>query len=113
YQRQFRSSEVRMVREVERFEAELNLVTFANPKVLHRGEIPRDQAGADHGVAADVAERAEGLEHECRRVEEAVRVLLASRQCHLRPGGVGAVSHGKLRLRLVGPGPDREGEAAL
>ena len=68
--------EIGAIKEVEEFGAELEAHAFANRRVFQDGKIPGGQAGADVGVAADVAEETAGgwRADECIGIEPLTRL---------------------------------------
>src|SRR5262245_7843245 len=80
-----------MVGKIESLEAELQFVTFRDPEVLKRREIPVKNSGCNQGVATDVSERPERLYRESICVE-----VTARGPCTLVKNGIGAIRVGPI-----------------
>src|SRR5205823_2235319 len=107
-----RITPVRMVREVEGLEPELDRVLLGDSEVLVGGEIPLDDAWRHNRVPAGGAKSSERLKHESVGVEPAVDSPLAARQDGRLARCVDAViADGS--VRLVSAGTDGFRESAL
>lgn len=69
---------VRVVRQVEGLEPELDGVVLGDPEVFVGREVPLDHTGGDDRIAANVAEGSEGLKHESVGIEPALDIPLAA-----------------------------------
>src|SRR5207253_7278665 len=108
----FGSTPVRMVREVEGLEPELNRVFLRESEVLVGGEIPRDDAGRHNRVPAGVAESSERLKYESVGVEPAIDIAYTARQHRRLSRRIDAIV-ADARIRLVSAGNDGLRESAL
>src|SRR5579884_1245117 len=89
-----RVAPVRMIGEIERLKAELEVLAFSEIKIFESREIPGDQTWSDQSVAPDVAPGAERLQREGSDVEPLSGPPLPPIQGHLLAGGVGAIGAG-------------------
>jgi SPFH domain / Band 7 family len=80
-----RVAEIRPVRQVERFEAELH-VLVREAEVLDGRKVDDENARAGDGVPSEVAERPEGVHLKRRNVEPLRRTSLVGRQAGVDPG---------------------------
>jgi len=80
-----------MVRKVESFESELQLLTLSDAEILQRGKIPVDYTEADECIPAHVAQSANRLKDKHIRVEELFGVLPPTPEGDARSGGIRAV----------------------
>src|ERR1051325_7366819 len=83
----------RVVRNIEKLRAKLEVASLAKSKSLHCRKVPVDNPGADHRVAAGVAVTelwvARQAVNKSREVEEVARILLAPWQVRIDAGVVG------------------------
>src|SRR5439155_5612078 len=79
---------VRMIRKVERLEAELQLVALGEEKILVHGEVEADDAGRSERASAYVAKLSGQVERKRLGIEEALRILLTARERRVLPGRV-------------------------
>lgn len=107
-----RIAPVRVVREVEGFKTELEIVVLVvgHFEVLQAGEIPADERGSDERIAPDVAVGAAGLHRKGRRVEG----VFGGDSGNLRilAGGIRTIEEGT-GVRRIGTVDHRDREARL
>src|SRR5260221_2994359 len=78
-ERRAQTSEVRMVRQIERLRPKLQPVALADLKILEHREVRADQTGLSEDVAAGVAPFARSGVLECRRIEPLLAMLARRR----------------------------------
>jgi hypothetical protein len=102
-----------MIGEIEAFEAELEAVVLDNGKLLEHREISIEQAGADHGVAADVPEGERGRQLEGGSVKPALGTALTIGQSRADTGGVGALIADGAGVGGIDAADDIDGKTGL
>src|SRR5262245_59337389 len=68
-----------MVKQIEKLRPELELVVLYQGEILEQRTVKLKKAGRDHGVSAEMAEHADGRQHELARIDICVRIAFMDR----------------------------------
>src|SRR5438876_3653541 len=68
-----------MVKQIEKLRPELELVVLHQGEILEQRAVKLKKARRDHGVSSQIAEHADGRQHELARIDICVRIAWMDR----------------------------------